>query len=99
AVGVQGTGSANFRDDVLPLGVGEELAVELFLARRGVASKCDPGGRRFPAVAENHCLHVHRGPPVAWDVVEPAVCFRALVVPGPEDRSDGPPELRLWIVR
>jgi hypothetical protein len=90
---------ADAGDDILALGVDEELAVELLLARRGIAREGDAGRRGLAHVAEHHRLHVHRGAPARRNAVKLAVLDGAAVHPGAEHRADGAPELLLRILR
>ena len=91
---LRGPRRADARDDVFPLRVGKELAVEPLLARRRVAGERDARRRGLAAVAEDHRLDVDGGPPVVGDVVQACdTSSRALVVPRAEDRADRAPEL------
>ena len=86
-------------DDVLALGVLEELAVEPALARRGVAREADAGPGRVALVAEDHLDDVHGRAEVVRDLVRPPVDLRARRVPRVEDGADGPLELRVRVLR
>ena len=90
---------AHAGDDVLALGIHQELTVEDVLARRRVAREGDSGAGIGPRVAEHHRLHVHRGAPGVRDGVQPPVDHRPLVHPGPEDGADRTPELLLRVLR
>jgi hypothetical protein len=79
---------ANSRHNILPLGVDQEFPVELPLPRRRVAREGNARRGRFPQVAENHSLDVHRRPPVIRDAVDPAIGAGALGVPGIEHGVD-----------
>ena len=89
---------ADAGDDVLALGVHEELAHELLLAARRVAREGDARAGLVVEVAERHHLHVHGGAPAVGDVVVAAVDVRARVVPAAEHGLDGRDELFLRIV-
>ena len=78
---------------VLALGVHQELAVEAPLARRRVAGEGHPGAGGVAHVAEHHGLDVDRGAPAFGDAVHLPVGHGAVVVPRPEHRADGAPEL------
>ena len=80
-------------DDVLALGVGQEVARGSRLSGSLVAAEGDAGARAVAAVAEDHLLDVDRGAPVVGDAVDPAVGDRALPVPGVEHRGDRLAEL------
>jgi hypothetical protein len=84
---------ADTGDDVLALGVDEELAVEHLLAGGGVAGEGDAGAGVFAGVAEDHGLDVDGGSPFGGDVVFAAVNDGAVVHPGAEDGADGAVEL------
>ena len=99
AVRGERTRRADPGDDVLALGVGEELAVELLLAVGRVAREGDARRRGLAPVSEDHRLHVDGRPPVVRDVVELAVGLGALVLPGAEHRADRSPELLARVVR
>ncbi|KTT89630.1 hypothetical protein NS44R_14985, partial [Mammaliicoccus sciuri] len=73
---------ADAGDDVLALGVDQELAVELALAGRRVARERNAGRRGLAHVAEHHRLHVDRGAPRLRNVVQLAIGHRAGVHPG-----------------
>jgi hypothetical protein len=88
-----GCGRADAGDDVLALGVHQELAVEQFSPVAGVAGEGDAGAGVVAHVAEDHRLDVDRGAPLGRDVVLAAVDDRALVHPGAEDGADRAPEL------
>ena len=90
---------AHARDDVLALGVHEEFAHELLLARRRVAREGDARAGVVVEVAERHHLHVDGRAPRVGDVVVAAVDVRARVVPAAEDGLDGLDELLLRVVR
>ena len=78
---------------VLALGVHQELAVEPPLARRRVARERHAGSGGLAHVAEHHGLDVDGGAPTVRDVVHLPVGRRTVVVPRPEHRADGAPEL------
>ena len=84
---------ANAGDDVLALGIREELAVEARLARRRIARERDPRPRPVPLVPEHHLHDVHRRAEVVRNVVRPAIDLRPRVVPRPEDGAYGPEQL------
>ena len=86
-------------DDVLALRVREELAEELPLPGRGVASEADTRARALAAVPEDHLDDVHRGSEVVGDVVRAAVDLRARRVPGVEDRPVGAAQLLARVLR
>jgi len=88
-----GLGCADSGDDVLALGVDEELAVELVGAVGGVAGEGDAGAGVVAGVAEDHGLDVDGGAPVGGDVVLLAVDDGAVVHPGTEDGAGGSAEL------
>ena len=77
---------AHAGDDVLTLGVDQELAVELLRAGRRVAGEADAGAGAVAGVAEHHHLDVDRGADVIGDVVDAAVLDRTRVHPRPEYR-------------
>ena len=54
---------ADAGDDVLALGVDQELAVEAVLAGGGSRVKATPVAEVVAHVAEDHRLHVHGGAP------------------------------------
>ncbi len=81
------------RDDVLALRVGQELAVEPRLARRGVAREGDTGSRLVALVAEDHLHDVDRRAEVVGDVVCAPVDLCPRSLPRVEDGSHGPPQL------
>ena len=91
--------SADAGDDVLALGVHEELAHELLLARRRIAREGNAGTGLVVQVAERHHLHVDRRAPAVRDVVVAAVHVRARVVPATEHRLDRLEELLLCVAR
>ena len=80
-------------DDVLALGVGQEVARGGRFSRPLVAAEGDPGARAVAPVSEDHLLDVDRGAPIVGDAVDPAVGDSAPSVPGVEDRGDRLPEL------
>ncbi len=90
---------ADAGDHILPLRIDEELAVELFLARRWVAREPDPGGRSVTRVAEDHHLHVDRRPDLVRDVVDAAVLLGARILPGPKHRIPRHPQLLSGVLR
>src|SRR5258706_835 len=69
------------RDHVLALGIDQDLAVEPFLAGRGIARERHAGRRGLAHVSEHHGLHVDRGAPAFRDVVQAAIGDGALVHP------------------
>ena len=75
-------------DDVLALGVGQEVPGGLGRAGHLVAAEGDAGAGSVALVAEDHLLHVHRGAPAVGDAVDPSVGDRALAGPGVEDGAD-----------
>ena len=90
---------ADAGDDVLALGVDQELAVELLLAGRGIAGEGDAGRRGLAPVAEHHRLHVDGGAPARRDRVQLAVLLRPRVHPRAEHGADRAPELLVRILR
>ncbi len=86
-------------DDVLPLGVGEELAVEAGFAGRGVARERHARPRLAALVAEDHLDDVDGGAEVVRDVVVAAVRLCSGGVPRFEDGPDRATELFLGVLR
>ena len=82
-------------DDVLPLCVGEELRVEVALARARIAREANPGAGRLAEVAEDHGHDRDGGAPVGGDVVDPSVLGRLLREPRVEHGLDREAELLL----
>ena len=94
-----GFGRAHAGDDVLALGVDEELAVELLRAVGRVARERDAGAGRVARVAIDHGLHVDGGAPLGGDVVLAAIDDGAVVHPGAEHGADRAPELLPRVLR
>ena len=86
-------------DDVLALGVEQDVAVQHGLAGRGVARERDPGRGVGAPVAEHHRLHGDRGAQVVGDALALAVGDGAVAVPGAEHGLDGQPQLLPRVVR
>ncbi len=80
-------------DDVLPLRVDEELAVEPSLAGRRVAREADPRPGCVPLVAEHHLDDVHGGAEVVRDVVRAAIDTRTRRLPRVEHCPGGASKL------
>ena len=85
--------------DVLALGVGEVLAVELVLAGARVAGEGDAGAGVVAHVAEDHRHDVDRGAQVVGDLLVVAVVAGALAEPAGEDGLDGQVELLVRVLR
>jgi hypothetical protein len=96
---VDGLGRAGSRDHVLALGVLQVLAVEDLFSCARVARERDARRTIVAHVAKHHGLHVHRGAQRVGNAVQVPIPDGALVVPGAEDRADGPPELLLRVLR
>ena len=79
---------ADAGDDVFALGVHQELAHELSLARRGIARKGDARAGLVVQVAERHHLNVNSRAPAVRDIVVAAVDVGARVVPAAEHGLD-----------
>ena len=92
-------GGADPGDDVLALGVHQELAVETRLAGGRVARERDAGARALALVAEDHLLHVDGGADVVRDPVRAPVDLGARGVPRVEDRAYGAGELAARVLR
>ena len=90
---------ANAGDDVFALGVGQELAVDLFGAGRRVAREGDAGARIVAHVAEDHRHHVDGRAQIVRDLELIAVVDRALAHPRAEHGFDGQLELLLDVGR
>ena len=86
-------------DHVLALRVGQELAVEAGLARRGVAREADAGAGALALVAEDHLDDVDGGAEIVGDVVRAPVDLRAGVVPRFEDGTNGTGQLVACVLR
>ena len=84
---------ANAGDDVLPLRVGEELAVQAALAGGRIAGEENAGAAVVALVAEDHLHDVDRGAEIVGDALRGAVDLRARRVPGFEDGADGAAQL------
>jgi hypothetical protein len=80
--------SADTRDDILTLRVGQIFAVDTALASRRIAGEGDASSAVRAEIPEDHRLHRDGGAPVARDIVDLAVGDRAIVVPRAEDRAD-----------
>ena len=93
---VERLGVADAGDDVLALGVVEDLAVDLGRAGRRVARERDAAARRLlaVAVAEHHRLHDAGGADRVVDAAELAVGLGARAVPRAEDGVDALLDLR-----
>ncbi len=76
------------RDNVLALGVHQELTEQLLLTGCRVAGERNAGTRIVAGVAEDHHLDVDGSTPARGDVVHAAVVDRTRVVPRAEDRHD-----------
>ena len=83
--------------DVLALGVDEELAHELLLARRRIASERHASSGLVVEVAKRHHLYVDRRAPGIRNVVVAAVDVCARVVPTAEHRLNGGEKLLLRV--
>ena len=99
AEGVEVLGVADPGDDVLALGVDQEVAVRLVLTRGRVAREADAGARVVVAITEDHRLHVDGGAQVMADPFANAVGDRPRPVPAAEDRFDGPAQLLDRVLR
>ena len=97
--GVERFGDTDTGDDVLALGVGEEVPVRAVLAGRGVAGERDAGAGVVALVAEDHRLDVDGGAEVVGDALELAVVAGAPSVPRTEHRLDRVPQLLVGILR
>ncbi len=96
---VEVLGVADARDDVLALGVDQEVAVRLVLAGRRVAGEADTGSRVVVAVAEHHRLHVDCGAEVVADPLPDAIGDGPGAVPAREHRLDGAAKLLHRVLR
>ena len=94
-----GARRAHAGDDVLALGVEEEIAAGRGRAGQLVARERHARGRAGPEVAEHHLLDVDRRAPVVRDVVDAAIGHRAVPQPGVEDGTDRETQLLLRILR
>ena len=94
-----GLGRAHTGDDVLALGVDEELTVEFVGAIGRVAGESDAGAGVVAGVAEDHGLDIDGGAPLGGDVVLAAVDHGAVVHPRAEDGAGGAAELGPDVVR
>ena len=92
-------GSADTRDDVLALGVLEELAVEPALAGRRVTREANARPGTVALVAEDHLDDVDGGAEVVRDLVRAPVDLRAGRVPGVEDGAHRLLELGACVLR
>ena len=92
-------GVADAGDDVLALGVDQEVAVALVGAVSGVAGERDAGGGGVALVAERHHLDVDGGAELVRNLVLLAVEDGAIGVPGAEDGLLGEAELHQRVVR
>ena len=90
---------ADSGNDVLALGVQEELAVEAGLARGRIARETDSGRRRLVLVAEDHAPDVDRRAEIVRDLVCAPVDLRARGIPRFEDGAHGTHELLDGILR
>ena len=90
---------AHAGDDVLALGVDQEVAGRLGRAGDLVAAERDAGPRGVALVAEHHLLDVDRRAPLVRDAVDAPVLDRALAGPGVEHRADRLLELLLRVLR
>ena len=81
-------GIPNPGDHVLALCVGEVVAVQLLRARDRVPGEGNSGAGCLAHVAEDHHLHVDRGPEVVGDALHAPVGLGAVGVPRPEDGVD-----------
>src|SRR6185437_6600121 len=70
---------------VLTLRVHQEFAIEFLYAGSGIARKTHASSAGLTEVPEDHGLHVDRGAEIIRDVVDAAINFGAIVVPGAED--------------
>ena len=86
-------------DDVLALGVGQELGVEAPLPGPRIAREADARPRGLAEVPEDHGHHGHRGAPFLRHVVDAAVFRRLLGEPGVEHGVDREPELLPHVLR
>ena len=86
-------------DDVLALGVREELAEEHLLARRGVAREAHARPRALAAIPEHHLDDIHRGADLVRDVVGPPVDLGARRVPRVEHCAVRAAELFVGVLR
>ena len=86
-------------DDVLALGVEQDVAVQRRLAGRGVAREEHARRRRRAAIAEDHRLDRHGGAEVVRDALLLPIRARAVALPGAEDGLDRDAELEPRIVR
>ena len=86
-------------DDVLALGVGQEVAARLGRAGHLVAAERDAGAGRVALVAEHHLLDVDRRAPLVGDPVDAPVLDGALAGPGVEHGADREPQLLLRVLR
>src|SRR6185503_1203683 len=84
---------ADTGDHIFALRVDQELAVKLLRTIGGIACERDarPGG--IACVPVDHRLDVHRGTPLARNVVLAAIHDRTVVHPRPEDGADGAQQL------
>ena len=82
---LDGLGGADARDDVLALGVREELAVEPPFARRRIAREAHARARALATVPEDHLDDVHCRAEIVRNVVRASVHVRARRVPRVED--------------
>ena len=79
---------AHAGDDVLALGVEEEVAGGLGRAGQLVAAEGHARAGRLAQVAVDHLLDVDRRAPVVGDAVDAPVGHRAVAHPGVEDGAD-----------
>ncbi len=71
-------------DDVLALGIDQELPVELLRPGRRIAREADARAGSVAGVPEHHHLDVDRGPDVVRDVIDAPVLDRAGIHPRSE---------------
>ena len=86
-------GVADPGDDVLALGIHEEVAVGAGGAGGGIPRKTHPSSRVVVPISEDHRLHVDGGAEIVRDALAHAVGNSAGAVPGAEHGLNGATEL------